>query len=389
MCYICHDVGNNEPNGPQKGIEWGYGRWIGLILFWVGMLFTNGAFALNDTPLDENRDNVNLSSLEPTDQNATTLIMNHQFPPDTPGSIIDQWFANEIFAATHGAVKIRIFWSNGLGMPQDNLSLLRRGKIDMAAMSAGYFPDELPLLSAPNAIPMAMETVCQSSEFMESLLEDIPALFDEAHRQRVRPLFFHLLNPYFLVSTTPVKQLSDLEKKRIRTWGHDLPDLFRAAGAKPVPLYLPDLHSAMTQGVIDACPFSLDLTVSYRLYELAKHITNVVIWEGPSWGIWIGTASWNKLTPHQQTIFVETAKKASQKELLPTLEAAVRAKTFLVHQGVEFHDFPEEDLKQWQRLSPNFFNRFIEKSAGRGKREAAEKMVRLWKETIERVPHCP
>ncbi len=324
-----------------------------------------------------------------TIEDALVLTMNHQFPKDTAGSKIDQWFADEIHSATKGAVKIKIFWSNGLGTPQDNLSLLRRGRIDMAAMSAGYFPKELPLLSAPNAIPMAMESVCQSSELMKSFLSNIPDLMEEAKAHGVRPLFFHLLNPYLLVSKTPIKNLSDLKGKRIRTWGDQLPDLFRAAGAKPVPLFLPDLYSAMAQGVIDGCPFSVDLVISYKLHELARHITNVVIWEGPSWGVWISSSAWDKLSSKHQQIFAETAERARQKELLPTLEAERDAKAFLMYQGVKFHDFPPEDRAEWQTRSPDFLDRFIQNSTEKGKERAARKMVDLWKKTVDLVQSCP
>jgi len=178
----------------------------------------------------------------------TILKMNHQFPENTAGSKIDQWFADEIKLKTGGGVEIRMFWSNGLGEPRDNLSLLQGGRVDMAAMSAGYFPHELPLLSAPNSIPMAMDDVCQSSEIMNAFLTRIPAVSQEASDHGLRPLFFHLLNPYLLVTKEPVLRLSDLKGKRIPTWGNEMADLVRAARGKPVPLFLPDLYSAMEQG---------------------------------------------------------------------------------------------------------------------------------------------
>lgn len=83
----------------------------------------------------------------------TVLKMNHQFPANTVGSRIDQWFADEIERLTNGEIEIRIFWDNGLGGPRENLALLKQGDIDMAAMSAGYYPDELALHAAPIRAP--------------------------------------------------------------------------------------------------------------------------------------------------------------------------------------------------------------------------------------------
>lgn len=55
------------------------------------------------------------------------LKMNHQFPENTLGSQIDYWFAQEVKKQTQGEVSIRIFWDNGLGGPEENLSLISRG----------------------------------------------------------------------------------------------------------------------------------------------------------------------------------------------------------------------------------------------------------------------
>ena len=83
--------------------------------------------------------------------NAVTLQMNHQMPATAVGSKVDQWFADEIEKRTGGEVKIKIFWSEGLGKANETLSLLQSGAIDMAGLSPGYFPAQLPLFTAPNS----------------------------------------------------------------------------------------------------------------------------------------------------------------------------------------------------------------------------------------------
>lgn len=316
------------------------------------------------------------------------LRMNHQFPESTPGSGIDVWFADTVYQRTRGRLKIKIFWANSLSDPRDNLSLISRGVLDMAAMSPGYFPEEMPLTAAPNSIPMAMDDVCQAREIMLAMIDRIPAVLEEAAAMGIKPLFFHVLNPYYLVSRTPVKRLSDLEGKRVRTWGKDMPGLIRSAGAKPVPLFLHDLYPAMEQGIIDACPFSLDLMVSYNLHELAGHVTEVILWEGPSWGIWISEFAWNRLPEDIRTIVSETAKEASLREIAVVLEAEKQARAFLADRGVRFHPFPRADLNAWKAASPDYFDLFINAMTARGSGEAARQMVTLWK-TMRRNIKCP
>lgn len=316
------------------------------------------------------------------------LTLNHQFPADTPGSKVDQWFADQVYQKTKGEVRIRIFWSNALGDPRENLSLLERGQVDMAAMSAGYFPDELPLLAAPNSIPMAMDNVCQAADIMARFLADIPEVEQEALSKGVRPLFFHVLNPYLLATREPLKRLSDFSGRRIRTWGNDMPELVRAAGATPVPLFLPDIRRAMEKGVIDGCPFSVDLMVSYKLYEFARHVTEVVMWEGPSWGLWVSEATWKKLMPDHRAVFRQTAGQAGEKDVRMALAAEKEARQFLEHQGVTFHPFPAKDLADWKASAPDFMQTFVERGKKIGKEAAARKMRAIWEKGRQKVI-CP
>jgi TRAP-type C4-dicarboxylate transport system substrate-binding protein len=318
----------------------------------------------------------------------TVFKMNHQFPETAAGSKIDQWFVDEIERATNGEVKIKIFWSNRLGEANENLMLLKNAAIDMAAMSAGYFPEELPFFSAPNSIPMGMDNICQSSEIMAAFMTQIPIFKKEAAEHNIRPLFFHLLNPYLLVTKNPVKRFSDLKRMRIRIWGKDMPRLVKAAGGKPVKLFLPDIYEALKRGVIDGCPFSVDLMVSYKVYELAKHVTEVVMWEGPSWGVWISEKSWQKLPLHHQKVILKTAEKARQMEIPLTHEAERNARSFLKDKGITFHPFQAAELAKWKEVNPDFFDDFIQKMEKTGKGDAARETVKLWKSMRSRI-RCP
>ncbi len=190
------------------------------------------------------------------------------------------------------------------------------------------------------------------------------------------PSFFHLLNPYLLVSRDPVTRLEDLEGKKIRTWGEDMPRLVQAAGGVPKTIFLPELYENLQRGVIDGAPFSLDLMVTYRIYEVARHITEVVLWEGPAWGVWIGERTWDGLKDSHRRVLAEAAEKARARELALTTQAAEDARTMLLSKGVSFHSFPATELARWQQANPDFFEDWIVKMAARGQADAARDTVR-------------
>jgi TRAP-type transport system periplasmic protein len=315
----------------------------------------------------------------------TTLKLNSQWPATTAGSKVDQWFADEIKARTNGEVEIRIFWSEALGKAAENLSLLKSGAIEMGAMSPGYFPTQLPFHAAPNSIPMAMETVKQANVLMKRLAAEVPAFQEEAKANGVRTLFFHHLNPYLLVSRDPITSVEAMKGRKIRTWGTDMPRMAQAVGATPVTLSLPEIYESLSRGVVDSAPFSVDLVVNYKIFEVAKNISEVTLWLGPSWGVWIGEAAWQKLTPAQQKIVTDVAEEARERDYKATTEAEAVAREELKKRGVNFHAFPEAEKAKWRAALPNFFDDFIAAQEKNGKGADARKAVAIWKDVVATV----
>ena len=309
-----------------------------------------------------------------------TLRFNHQTPPTTVGAQVDQWFADEVAKRTNGKVAIKIFWSEALGKAKEMLPLLRQGAIDMAGLSPSYYPSELPFFTAPNSLPMAMDNTRQAQIIMHTLLEKVPAFGEEAKANHVKPIFFHVLNPYYLVCKQPVRKLDDLKGKKMRTWGEDMPRLAQAAGAVPVTLFLPELYESLQRGVIDCAPFSVDYADAYKLQEVGKYLTEVVTWQGPTHALWINLDKWQSLPPDAQRVMLEVAEEAKKKDLEKLAEAEKAARQKMASAGVEFIKFPEGELKKWVGASPDFFADWIAKMDKLGKGNAARQTVALWKE---------
>src|SRR5690554_5408024 len=104
------------------------------------------------------------------------LNFNSQVLENTVPGQIEKWFAEEITSRSDGEVTVRVFFGEGLGSATESLSLMADGAIDMASMSAGYYPAELPLTAAPNSIPMALDDVAQAMELMTRVLDEVPAV---------------------------------------------------------------------------------------------------------------------------------------------------------------------------------------------------------------------
>ena len=313
---------------------------------------------------------------------AQMLKMSSQWTENTPGGQVDIWWADQIRERTNGEVDIKIFWEGQLGKGKENLGLIQEGAIELAAMSPGYFPAELPFHAAPNSIPMAMSEVPQATELMERLLQEVPEFDMEAQRNGMKALFFHHLNPYLLVCKEPVSSVADMNGKKVRTWGKDMPRMVEAAGGVAVTLGLAELYEGLQKGTVDCIPFSVDLMVSYKIYEVAKHIHNITLWEGPTNAVWISSNIWNGLTDEQRAIIQELSFEAARRDRDQVLAAGGAAIDELKAQGVQFHDFPADEAAKWRAANPDFFADFIADMTELGRGEDAEKTIQIWREVV-------
>ena len=313
---------------------------------------------------------------------AKTLRMSSQWTETTAGAQVDKWWAKEIEARTNGEIRIKIFWEGVLGKAKENLALIQNGSIDLAAMSPGYFPAELPFHSAPNSIPMAMARVEQATELMERLLTEVPEFDEEAKRNGMKALFFHHLNPYLLVCKEPVAGVDDMRGKKVRTWGKDMPRMVQAAGGVAVTLSLPELYEGLGRGTVDCIPFSVDLMVNYKIYEVARHVHDITLWEGPTNAVWIARGVWEGLTPEQQKVIREVSFEAAYRDRDQVVAAGGKAIGELKAKGVQFHDFPDAEKQRWKDANPDFFGDFIEEQKGAGRGEAAMKTIEIWREVV-------
>lgn len=308
------------------------------------------------------------------------LRANSQWNETHAGSQVDKWWAEEIARRTNGEVEIKLFFGGALGKAEENLPLLQDGSIDIAMMSPGYFPAQLPFHAAPNSIPMAMTSVDQATVLMERMMAEVPSFEEEARENGIKTLFFHHLNPYLLVCKEQVKGVADMKGKKMRTWGKELPQAVEAVGATPVTMFLPELYEGMSRGTVDCIPFSVDLMVSYKMYEVAKHIHDITIWEGPTNATWISLKSWEKLTPEQQKIIEEVSREAMHRDRDVTIEAGKKAIEELKAKGVQFHEFPAAEQAKWRELNPDFFANFIAEMEAKGRGEDARKTVDIWRQ---------
>lgn len=310
------------------------------------------------------------------------LNMNSQLPETAASSEVTKWFADEVSRRTDGEVQIKVFFGETLGRASESLSLMRNGGLDMAMFSPGYYASEMPFTALPNSVPMALSTVEQSKDLMVRLLEEVPEFRAEHQRNGVRALFFHNVNPNVLISKTPIVNIDDMAGKRVRTWGADMPQLVSAVGGVPINMGMSDIYESLSNNAIDAAPWPVDYMETYKLYEVAKHVSTVPLFVGITGGVWISDSAWDRLNNDQQQVFLDISSEARERDYDVVTKAAETARESLVQYGVTFHEFPLDEQQKWKSALPDFFASWVEQMEAVGKGDDARKTIEIWKEVV-------
>jgi TRAP-type C4-dicarboxylate transport system substrate-binding protein len=108
-------------------------------------------------------------------------------------------------------------------------------------------------------------------------------------------------------------------------------------------------------------------------------VTEVVLWEGPSWGVWINRDTWSDISGENREHIMGAAREAVRRELEAASGAEAQALRRLIQEGVKFHDFPVAELKKWKNNSPDFLELWADRMAERGLGAPAERAVELWR----------
>ncbi len=307
-----------------------------------------------------------------------TLRFASFLPATLPQTQTDQWFADEVTKRSGGKLKIQVFAGGALGKPTELLKLVSEGGVQMATTSPAYFTSQFPMLSATNSLPLVFKDAAQVQRILPILYAETPGLQAELKQLNLHPVYWHSVDPYFMICRTPVRTLADMKGKKVRSYGDDVPRMLQAIGAIPVNLLPGDLYESLQKGTIDCTPYSLATAVSLKLHEVAKYVTFMNIGSPGGWPIFVNQKAWDGLSADNKKLVMEVSAAAGKVELDKFAESDIEARKVMKAAGVEFIDFP--DQKKFEAAAPDFLGDWVGRLDKAGKGADASKMAARWKE---------
>ena len=284
-----------------------------------------------------------------------TLKISHQFPGGTidEGDFRDRlcrMFARDIEKKTSGALKCQVYPNSSLMKTNAQFSAMRKGALDVSLYPMPYAGGEVPALNI-------------------GLMPALVTSYDDAAKWKKAPVgqkLTKILEDKGIVMLSwiwqaggvatreqPLVTPDDAKGQKVRGGSRDMDLMFQKAGAAVISMPSNESYAAMQTGAADAILTSSTSLISFRLEELAKHLTT-----GRGKSYWfmceplmMSKAVFDRLSKSEQEAvmgvgedleaFGTKGAKADDQKVAEVFEKA----------GAKTHDLDAATIEKWRALA--------------------------------------
>ncbi|HZD54687.1 MAG TPA: TRAP transporter substrate-binding protein DctP [Candidatus Aquicultoraceae bacterium] len=301
-------------------------------------------------------------------QNAKIIKISHQFPGGTAdeGDFRDRLarkFAQEVEKRTNGALKFEIYPAGSLVKSKQQFDAMSRGALDMSVYPLAYQGGKLPMVNI-TLMPALITSYEQGLRWKTAPIGKELAKTLEANGVKIVTWVWQAGGN--VSRDKPILNPDDVRGLKVRGAGKSIEVMLKAAGAAIVSIPSDEAYSALQSGVADGLWTSSGSLVSYRLYEVAKHVTTAR--DKTFWYMFepllMAKSTFDGLTPEQQKIVMEVGASLEPFVIQAAKEDDKEVADVYGKAGVKIHDMDAATFAKWRKLA----------------KESA------WKEYAEKVP---
>ena len=207
---------------------------------------------------------------------AGTLKISHQFPGGTAteGDFRDRLcrrFAADIEKRSNGALKAAVYPGSSLMKTVAQFSALRKGALDLSLYPLSYAGGEVPETNIglmPALVPSyEVGAAWKTGEVGRMLAKTL----DE---KGIVVVSWIWQAGGVASRVTPLVGPEDAKGLKVRGGSREMDMMLKAAGASVITLPSNEIYAAMQTGAMDAAMTSSTSFISFKLEEIAKHLTS-------------------------------------------------------------------------------------------------------------------
>lgn len=277
--------------------------------------------------------------------------------------------ASDIKAATKGNVEFKIYYGGSQG---DEIDVLR--KVRIGQLQGGIFTGKtLGDISGDVRVIELPFTFNHNREKALKTLQNMSPFFDAKFAEKkFKNLATFEIGQVYFVTQKKINDLNSIKSLKIWSWDGDplVSTLFDSMNLIGVPLALPDVLGSLTTGVVEAAYAPPIGIIALQWNTKVKYIVDFPI--SYSVGAFvIADAAWSKISPADQKITMEIAKKYETAINLGNAKDNEDAMNVMKAQKIEFVKFSESDIKVAQGYRADMVKRL------QGKLFSAEAVKKL------------
>ncbi len=286
---------------------------------------------------------------------AGALKISHQFPGGTltDGDFRDRLcrrFAADIDKRSNGALKAVVYPGSSLMKTNAQFSALRKGALDLSLVPLSYAGGEAPetnigLMPAlvPNYEVGAAWKNAEVGKLLTKALDD----------RGVMIVSWIWQGGGVASKNAPLVAPADAKGMKVRGGSREMDMMLKEAGASVISLPSNEIYAAMQTGAMEAAMTSSTSFISFKLEEIAKHLTTARKW-----------AYWFMLEPLMISKDVFTKLPKAHQDIIMAVGAeqekfaldAARADDKLVAEvytkaGAKCYDIDAPTLGKWQAIA--------------------------------------
>jgi TRAP-type C4-dicarboxylate transport system substrate-binding protein len=286
---------------------------------------------------------------------AKVIKISHQFPGGTidKGDFRDRLvrkFAQEVEKRTNGQLKFEIYPGGSLVKTMQQLDALSVGALDMTLYPLAYSGGKIPEVNI-TLMPALITSYDEGYHWKNAPIgKELTRILDE-HNVKIVTWIWQAGGNVSRDKAILVPE--DTKGLKVRGAGKSMDELLKAAGGSITNVPSDETYSAMQSGVLDGVWTSSASLISFRLYELAKHVTTAR--EHTFWFMFepllMAKSTYDSLTPAQQKIVMEVGASLEPFAIQSCKEDDKALAEVYGKAGAKVYDMNEKTFLMWRDLA--------------------------------------
>jgi len=275
------------------------------------------------------------------------LKVSHQFAAGDVRDLMGRVFGDMITKKTNGEITFRYYPASSLFKAKEQWDAMRKGALDISIFPLDYASGKVPQFSI-TLMPCSVANIKQGLSWRNKPIgKKVEALMEE---NGVKNLVWAWFDGGIGSSVRQIKVPDDVKGTKMRAAGKKFEYMMQQAGASITSMPSSETYHALSTGVLDTMLTSSASFVSFRLYEVLKYINaprDYSIWY-MSENLCISMKTWERLTPEQRKIFLETAEWMHENWIYQNFKTLVdKLIEAYTKAGVDIHYMNEAEFNTW------------------------------------------